>query len=544
VPGVRPLRGGARRALAASLALALAAGAAYAPVVDNGFLAYDDPATVSRNSHVARGLDAESLRWALTSTATGNWIPVTRLARLGITTVLGPGPAAHHLAGAAGHAAGAVTLFLALSALAGGTLRPALAAGIFALHPLGVESVAWATELSNVLGALFLALTLLAYARYARRPGPGRGAVVAGLFALGLLAKPTLAPLPVLLLLLDLWPLGRHRRAGPRPRTAALLLAEKLPLLLLAVAAGAVALATQLGEGSLHNPVARLPIGDRLANALVSAAAYLRRMLWPSGLAAHYPHPGAGLPAALVAGAAALLVLATALSLARWRRNPWLALGWLWLLAFLLPVSGLVQVGLQGMADRYAYLPLGGASVAAAWSVGGLARARRGAGMVIGAAAIAALLALGVATRAQCRHWRTTESLFRHSLAVTGPNPYALTALGVGLNEQGRHGEAIGVLGASLALMPDYAFTHYVLGNALVAAGRRGEAIARYREAVQLVPRAVEARNNLGATLAEVGRPREAEEQFREALRIAPDYAPAAANLRALGSGGVGAAAP
>ncbi|MGH9361727.1 MAG: tetratricopeptide repeat protein, partial [Thermoanaerobaculia bacterium] len=365
---VRPLAWTARlRSLSPPLGLALLTVLVFAPVVRHDFVSLDDPAYVTGNAQVRRGLTAEGFRWAWGNEVAGNWHPLTMLSHMLDAELHGLDPGGHHLTSLLLHAANAVLLFVLLRRLTGAAGRSAAVAALFAVHPLHVESVAWIAERKDVLSAFFFFLALLAWSGYARRPSSWRYLLALLAFALGLLAKPMVVTLPLVLLLLDVWPLGRLPLAAAAERRRALgpLLREKLPFVLLALGAAAVALVTQREAMS---PLAALSLGRRIANALLAYAAYLSDTVWPRGLAVFYPLPGA-LPAWRVALAAVLLAALTALALARLHRSPWLAVGWLWFVGMLLPVIGLLQVGSQARADRYTYLPSIGLFVALVWEV-------------------------------------------------------------------------------------------------------------------------------------------------------------------------------
>jgi tetratricopeptide (TPR) repeat protein len=552
-----------RRSIAAiAVALAAATFAAYAPVLGNGFVLYDDDIYVTECAPVRAGLTREGLAWAFGSLHGANWFPLTRLSWMLDAELFGVDARAFHATSLVLHVASALLLFAAFARITGAVGRSAFVAGVFALHPLHVESVAWAAARKDVLSGLFFALGLLAHERLARLgASPARRAAVAACMALGLLAKPILVAFPIALLLLDAWPLGRLGPApGRRGLDAARLraaLAEKAELFALALAAGVVTLIAQRAGGALQ-ALDAVPLGARVANALVATVGYLRRALWPDGLAVFYPHPHGGLPAWQVAGAAALLLAATLASLRAWPRHGWLATGWLWFLALLAPVIGIVQVGGQAAADRYTYLPLVGLALALAWAACELA-ARSPARRALPALALAVLAAQGVATFRQVRVWRDTESLFTHALAVTERNTVAHVNLGIALARdgrlepaeaharaalalspgfahahallaevrarQGRHEEAIASYEAALRALPDTVSWHVEIGRALAALGRREQALARLERAVSLGPANASALGNLGRALFDAGRADAAIPRYREALRLRPDLA-------------------
>ncbi len=370
----------------------------------NGFVNFDDDGYVVHNRHVQAGLTAPGLLWAVTTTHAANWHPLTWLSLQLDASLYGPSSAwGFHLTNLLSHAAAVVLLFLALRLMTGAAWRSAVVAALFAVHPMHVESVAWVSERKDVLSGLFAMLTLLAYAWYVRRPGWGRYLLVLAAFGLGLTAKPMLVTLPCVLLLLDYWPLDRltPARSASEGRTSlagasgwgqgGAVLLEKLPLFAMTAAACLVTVYAQQRGGAV-NSLEQLPLGERLMNALVAYADYLGKLVWPARLAPFYPHPRGRLLLEQAGRAGLLLVAITALVV--WaRRRRYLAVGWLWFLGTLVPVIGLVQVGSQGMADRYTYIPSVGPFLAVVWGVADLAA--HGRATVRPAAALAALL-LGI----------------------------------------------------------------------------------------------------------------------------------------------------
>ena len=486
-----------RSRAAQALLLALLAAAPYAEVTRHQFLDLDDRlyARGPLGPAAPSGWDAavRSLREPLDS---GNWIPLTGLSfELG-RALHGDSAPGFLVTNALLHAASTALLFLALARATGAPGPSAFVAAVFGVHPLHVESVAWVAERKDVLSGVFFMLALLSHARVAERPSRGRRALLAAWMALGLLAKPMLVTLPFVLLLLDYWPLGRLRAPGgsawPEPRRLAAAVAEKGALFALSAAASLAAWQLQRGVGAMGLGE-RLAVPERLANALVSVAAYTRDAFWPTGLAVFYPHPGS-IPLAQAALAGGAIAVATLLALASARRRPWWLVGWLWYLGMLVPVIGLVQVGMQARADRYTYLPLVGLAIAVAWGVRDLAgaRARRLAPL----AALAVLL-LAVGAAAQVRYWRDTDALYGRALAVTRDN-YML---------------------------------HYFLARSRLAARRLDEADAHYREALRLQPRWLAARLGLADVELAGGRTEAALAVYEAALRERPDDPDALARI-------------
>ncbi len=509
---------------ALSLALVAAVAVVYAAVTGQAFVNFDDGRYVYQNARVRAGLSWHGVGWALTTFHCANWHPLTWLSYMLDAQLFGVSAPAHKLVNVAFHAANAVLVFALLKLATGSRWRSALAAALFALHPLRVESVAWVSERKDVLSTFFWLLALIAWVRYARAPSMRRYGAVALPFALGLLAKPMVVTLPLTLLLIDCWPLRRIDPSRIFRAEGWALVREKLPLLVLSAVASGSTLAAQRAGGAVSSSEA-VDLGARLVNAAQSAAAYLAKAVWPTDLAVIYPHP------ALVGGfsawkvAASVGVLAAITCVAAWQRTrrPWVAFGWGWFLVTLLPVLGMVQVGLQGMADRYTYVPLVGPAVAVAWLAGELADRGTAPRAIAVAFSVVGLLALAVATRRQVAVWRDSFTLFRHALEVTGPeNPLALRNLGIAHQDAGRPDLALPLLSESVRLGPYDAHAWMNLGIAYASLGAAEEGAACLRKAAAMAPGDPPVWFNLGIAAALQGRWDEA--------------AAAEARLRALGS--------
>ncbi|HSN89937.1 MAG TPA: tetratricopeptide repeat protein [Anaeromyxobacteraceae bacterium] len=507
--------------------VALAA-AVFGRAVGLPFVALDDPEYVTANPHLAGGLSARSLAWALSTGHAANWHPLTWLSHLLDVTAFGLAPAGHHAVSLVLHCASALLLFLLLERTTEAPWRSALAALLFAVHPLRVESVAWVSERKDVLATFFWLATALAHAAWVRSPGPGRRVLLLALFALGLASKAMLVTLPFALLLLDAWPLRRIDLARPDWRRAWPLLREKAPLFALSAASSAVTFLVQRDVGAMR-PLAGVAFPDRAANALVSVFAYLGKILWPTRLAVFYPYPASPPAWPVLAGLAAALAAITWAAFRARARAPHLLVGWLWFLGTLVPVLGLVQVGNQAMADRYTYVPSIGIALAAAWSVPRLPGRRAAA--LAAAAAAAVVASLGLLAARQVGRWESDERLFAHALAVTGENWMAEGVLGTVAERRGDLGGAIARYREALRLNPNAPEARNNLGNALVTAGAREEGIAHLREAVRRWPGYVGALSNLGAALCESGRLREGAAILGEAVARAPDHLPSRFNL-------------
>lgn len=514
---VRP----ARRLALLGLALALLVFAAYGGVARNGFVDYDDPDYITDNPHVRAGLTLETVAWAFRTGYHANWHPLTWLSHALDYELFGADPAGHHLVSVALHALNAILLLLVLERLTSAPWRSAVVAALFALHPLHVESVAWAAERKDVLSTCFGLLAMLSWAGGVIRPTPLRRAATPLLFALSLMSKPMLVTLPFLLLLLDFWPLGRWRidRAGPArwlpPRA---LLVEKLPLFALAAASSLVTWLVQRAGGAVSGLEA-LPVGSRLANAAVAYVAYLARALWPVDLAVLYPLQ-ASPPAWEVAGAWAVLAGLTVAALALARRAGYVPVGWFWYLGALVPVIGLVQVGVQASADRYTYLPLVGVFVLAVWGLPDLLGRRRHARAALAATAVLVLASCAALTWRQVGFWRSSLTLFEHALEVTADNHVIHNNLGGVLMRMNRLDEAVAHFEAARRIRPDYASALSNLGLAAAQQGRLGEATELFHEALKSRPDHVEAWLNLADARQRAGDPAGAIAAVREAQRL------------------------
>jgi tetratricopeptide (TPR) repeat protein len=493
--------------------------AAYSGALSNGFVNYDDEGYVTDNAHVRGGLSPASVAWAFTTTAQANWHPATWISHMLDVTLFGLDAGRHHATSVGLHACNAVLLFLVLVAMTRAPWRSALAAGLFAVHPLHVESVAWIAERKDVLSTLFWLLTLAAWLFWLERKTTARYGLVVALFAFGLMSKPMLVTLPFTLLLLDFWPLGRK---AP--------LREKAPLFAMSLASCVATYVAQRSGGALQG-LSVIPWTDRIANSALSYASYLLKLAWPGSLAVFYPYPHIERLAVPVILSALFVAGTTAGAVALRNKAPYLAVGWLWYLGTLVPVIGWVQVGAQGMADRYTYVPLIGIFIAIAWSAGELDETRRPLRCALAAASVVWLASLVVVTRATVRHWSDARALFSHALAVTEDNWLAHNNLAAALSAAGNQSEAIAHLEASLRIRPGYGDAHYNLGVALARSGRPVEALRELDRARGIGPDSAKIQNNIAGALAATGRIGEATDHLREALRLDPDNVEAHFNL-------------
>ncbi len=520
--------------------LVLATGATFWPVLHCEFINLDDPDYVTANVHVQAGLTTAGVAWAFSPSQVYMWHPLAWLSHMLDCQLFGLNATAHHAVNLLIHIASTILLFVVLNRMTGAVWRCAIAAALFALHPLRVESVAWVAERKDTLATLFWLLTVCAYAHYVTQRQKSRFSLVLGFYALGLLAKPMLVTLPFALLLLDYWPLRRlllhepvvtgipvSRRGGAA--TVGKLIREKWGLFALSAAASVVTCLTQ-NLGGAAVPGRELTLGARVANAAISYIHYIGGLFWPTDLAVIYPYPAAWPMWQIVV---AVLVLAAVTVLA-WRAakpRPYLMVGWLWFIGTLVPVIGLVQVGRQAMADRYTYIPMIGLGVMLVWGAAELlARVRQG-HLVGSALAILALIGCAVTTRHQLGYWKDSFTLFTHTLAVTQNNALAHNNLGTALAALGRRDEALVHYAQAVRLQPADPVMQNNLGAALAKAGQIEAAMEHYQAALHARPDFDEAHNNLGAALAALGRWDEAVAHFRRALAARPDYAEAHNNL-------------
>ena len=556
------------------LGLAVMTFGIYAQVIGHQFITLDDPTYIQENPMVNRGVTLAGLAWAFTTFHATNWHPLTWISHMVDCQLFGTNAGRHLLVNGLFHVANTLLVFWFLLRTTHARWPSALVAALFALHPLHVESVAWASERKDTLSTCFGLLSLIAYVRYAKAPSISRYGWVAITLALGLLAKPMLVTWPLVMLLIDYWPLGRfnskavERRLGGASRseaaTATALVIEKLPLFALAAASAIITFIAQSHGGAVRT-FAAAPIAFRLSNALVSYAKYLLLTFWPNNLAVYYPLAPTGIPAWQIIGAALLLIAITALCFFQRRIRPYLIMGWLWFLGTLVPVIGLVQVGGQTMADRYFYIPSIGLFIALVFGLADIVRSCRVAPSLSVGIAGGVLLIFAILTNLQIRRWRNSFTLFEHTLAVTAPNLHiehnlglalggsgrydeaaahfekalqidpnfydALVGMGVTRDFQGRLPEAIAYFQAAIHSQPDAATAHLQLGRALWKQNRDEAALEEMRRASELAPKDADIRADFALALELVGKMPEAIEQFQEALRMNPYNAEAHANL-------------
>jgi protein O-mannosyl-transferase len=514
--------------------------AVFGQTLGHDFVNFDDHVYVYENPLVIGGLSIEGIIGAFTHTHARNWHPLTTLSHMLDCQLYGVNAGGHHLTNVILHTISVLLLFLLLKQMTGAFWQSAFVAGLFAVHPLHVESVAWIAERKDVLSAVFFMLTLAAYARYARRPSPTRYLLVALLFAFGLMSKPMLVTVPFVLLLLDYWPLGRitDKKTGVGTRLQRLI-TEKIPLFALSAFS---CIATLLAQRHGPTTIDQLPFLWRLNNTFVSYVTYIWQMLWPTRLAVFYPHPNDRLPLVEVMAPIALLIGISLVAIYLRRTKPYLVTGWFWYLGMLVPVIGIVQVGEQAHADRYTYLPQIGMYIMIAWTVGDLLlkSTPRFRHALVGILAAITLVSLGARAFAQASYWKNSESLWNRTLAVTGENDVAHNNLGFLFLRRGELDKAISEFRAALDIRSRNTQTHYSLGAALIqsnlgnALARKqlwDEAVDHLQQAVRLRPDYADAYFNLGSVLFQQGRLNEAIAQWQKALEIRPRDAEAHRNV-------------
>jgi len=530
--------------------LALVTIALYWPAMRCDFINYDDPDYVTANVHVQNGLTLASIKWAFLNPVAENWHPLTVLSHMLDCDIFGLEPWGHHLVNVLLHTLNVVLVFVLLQQMTGALWQSALVAALFGWHPLHVESVAWVAERKDVLSGFFGLLTLICYARYARKrssaerreagagsnglaPAPRPWALDYRLalffFALCLMSKPTLVTMPFVMLLLDYWPLERVTGDTRRVAGISRLVREKIPFFALAAAASVVTFVVQKTGSSVVTGES-LPLGARVGNALISYCRYLGKIFYPTDLAVFYPHPGYW-PMGKVLLAGGLLLGLTSWFFVQRRRYPFLLMGWLWFVGTLVPMIGLVQTGGQAMADRHTYIPSLGVLILAIWGVFELTRRWRYHAIALSLAGSVAIVLCLAMTRQQLGYWQDNETLFRHALAVTENNFLAHNNLGDALLHQGQIQEALSHFQEAVRINPLAPESHNNLGLVYLNLGQTDKAISQFQEALRRKPDFVYAHINLGLAFLKMGDNYGAASQFQETVRLKPDFVAARVNL-------------
>jgi len=499
-----------RQSAGICLALVVLVFAVYLQVGNHAFLNYDDNLYVTDNPYVAGGITGKSIVWAFTSIEASNWHPLTWLSHMVDVELYDMNPRGHHLTSVAIHAFSSVLLFLLLLRITGTLWQSATVAALFAIHPMHVESVAWVAERKDVLSGFFWFLTLLAYAEYTAKRKRLWYLLTLVSFVLGLMAKPMLVTLPVVMLLMDYWPFGRFGHSGrsngngvPVTRTPlTVLVKEKIPFAACALASSIITVIAQHADGAIKS-LQTVPVLLRVENALIAYVSYIGSMAWPDDLAILYPFPPA-FPLWQVLGALLVLLVITAATVRARHRSPYLAMGWLWYLVTLVPVIGLVQVGVQSMADRYTYIPSIGLFIMTVWGVSDLVaglKCRRALLTLLAGAVICAKTAV---TWQQVGTWRDNVSLYRQALESTTNNYVIHNNLGSAYATNWNLDAAIREFREALRINPNYGDAHYNLGNALATKGELQGAIGEFREALRINPGDTKAAYNLSVVLEQM----------------------------------------
>ncbi len=524
-----------RNKIFTGLFLAVITLAVYWQTFSHQFISYDDGMYITENPHVKAGLTMEGVSWAFTAIRGSNWHPITWLSHMLDVSMFGLHPGPHHLMNAAYHAANSALLFLLLLRMTGANWPSAFAAALFALHPMHVESVAWVSERKDVLSAFFWILTLLFYEWYVKHPGRTRYLLTLCTFVLGLMSKSMLVTLPLVMFLMDYWPLGRvqsGQKGTTVQQTAGVsvlkpfpwrLILEKIPFFSMSAIISIVTIYTQHKGGAIAS-VKTLPFSFRAINALWSYVVYMGKMLWPLHLAVIYPIPST---LTIVQGVFSGLLLAgtTAVAVRSAKQHPYFLTGWLWYLITLIPVIGLVQVGRQSMADRYTYIPFIGLFIIIAWGMQLFAGDNRYRRAAVSAAAGIMLLALSACTWLQIGHWKDSMTLFSHAIKTVPDNYIAHEITGYAKAQRGMLDEAAYHYSEALRISPDDERSLTGLGNVLVKQGKIEEAINYTNRALLLNPNSSEAHFNMGFALMKQGRDKEAIHHYSEGLRSDPDNA-------------------
>lgn len=531
--------------------------AAFGRILENDFINFDDNEYITENNYVKSGLNAATMQWAFTTTVSNHWHPLTMLSHALDWSLFNDHAGSHHLISLLLHIGSTLFLFLFLNRATKNLWPSAFVAALFALHPLRVESVAWAAERKDVLSMFLGMATIYAYALYVEDHKLSKYFLCLILFALGLLAKSILVTLPFVLLLLDFWPLGRWQKAvssqailerisakkslknkdknlrfalaagkkrdalvQSRTQIMSSLLWEKAPFIILSVLSSIVTIWAQ-NKGAAIVSLEELPLFKRLSNAVISYVSYMGKTFWPSDLAVFYPYEQI-FPLGQVVGSVLLLLAISLVAVFFIKKIPFLFVGWFWYLGTLIPVIGLLQVSIQPMADRYTYLPSIGLGIVFAWGIAYVFPKENIRKIILIPSAVVVIVILTILTWQQCGYWGNSRELFQQALKVTKNNYMAYTNLGVALAAEGETAEAIHNYNEAIKINANYGNAHYNLANALVKQGKIDEAINHYKQAIKIDLRNFTAHNNLGLNLVKQRKFDEAIDHFRQALQITP----------------------
>ena len=512
--------------LALCLLLVLSALAVYSPLLNSEFVAYDDDQYVYKNEMVKNGLTLPAVKWAFGTFYYANWHPLTWLSHMMDCQWFGLNAGMHHGMNVLFHMVNIFLLFAVFLKITHRPWRSFFVAGIFALHPLHVESVAWISERKDVLSTMFGLLSLYLYTHYTEKPAKLNYGLMFFSFALSLMAKPMLVTLPFLFLLLDVWPFKRLQASSTKKMWPVVI--EKIPLFALATVSSILTYAAQRGYGAVI-ALANLPLSQRLGNAVISYCLYLSKAFWPSRLAVLYPIQ---VPTAFSVIVATLILLAiTIAAVLHFKKRPYILIGWLWFLGMLVPTIGIVQVGAQSMADRYTYIPLVGISLALVWFIADIGKKFPNRKIIMPAIGCALFLCLGLLTMRQTAYWKSSQSLFEHALAVTDRNFTMHNNLGSILESKGSIDEAMAHYREAVSINNNFAEAHANLGFNLMREEKYDEAGKHLSDAVRLNPKAPKAQGDFGTLLTLQGKFAESIPHFEKCLETVPNYAEIHCNL-------------
>ena len=515
--------------LSISIILILLVLIVYWPVQHYEFLRIDDQVYVTDNDHVRSGLTWENVQWAFTSLEAGFWQPMTWLSLMLDTSLYSMNAGGFHWTNVLLHIGSTFLLFITWRRMTGAAWQSGVVAALFAVHPLNVEPVAWIASRKDVLCGFWGMMALWSYAHYVEKPGVGKYLSVWLSFILGLMSKPMLATLPLVMLLLDYWPLARFETAINGRRRWVLLLLEKLPLALCSMAVIGVTFIAERRIGAFSD-LETISFPARVSNALVSYLIYIEKMIIPTELAIFYPHPGSW-PLWTSIGAGLLIIVLALIAVQKRKEYPYFFVGWFWYLITLLPVIGFIQLGTLARADRYAYIPLIGLFIAITWGSAVYLAQMKNRQSLVFCSGLSILLALVVVSRLQVAHWKNDLILFQHTVSVTENNYKAYHALGMAFHQLGNDGKAIENIRHSISLKADQR-AHLDLGAVLMSRGQFKDAEKEFLAALKLDSDNPKAHNNLGAALASQGNHLESIDHFQKALSLDPQNRSAADNLR------------
>jgi len=517
-----------------SLFILLSILAVYGQLHDYQFITLDDPTYVKENPHIREGLTLNGMYWSLTSVYSSNWHPLSWLSHMIDVELYGMDAGRHHMTNIIFHILNSLLLLYTLIRFTGNLWQSSVVAALFALHPINMEVVAWVSQRKTLLCFFFWLLALWSYQGYVKRPGMGRYLSALLFFIFGMMSKQAIVVFPLVLMLLDYWPLARYQSDKPdsamgRSGIFRALIKEKIPFFVIAFAGSILTYFAQKSGGAVTS-FDILPLNVRITNALLSYSTYLGKAFWPHKLAILYPYPDS-IPVWCVGVSTVLLGFITYCAIKTARRHPYFIVGWLWYLLILIPVIGIVQIGIQAMADRYASVPLIGIFIVLAWGFSEVSRAWDHRKLKLAALAITSLFVLMTATFKQAQTWRNSVTVFEQALSISTDNYLAYNNMGFAFSSQNRIDDAITQYAVALKLKPDYADARFNLGVALFVKGKYSEAVDQFARAFQIDPYNIKTLNNLGAAMTKLGRVAEAIQHYKAALRIDPEYTDAHRNL-------------